>query len=69
MCCLFTLLYIIQNTIHQNSIKCIIENSVFCIVMGCQNANEEEFHGFGSLVIWLWKTAGYFFKGVCTNPV
>ena len=26
--------------------------------MGFQNANENEFHGFGNLVIWVWKSFG-----------
>jgi len=36
--------------------------------MGFQNAKENEFHGFGKLVIWLWKTFRNFLKGVCMNP-
>ena len=30
----------------------------FSIFMGFQNANENVFHGFGNLVIWLWKSIG-----------
>ena len=26
--------------------------------MGLQNVNENVFHGFGNLVIWLWKSLG-----------
>jgi len=26
--------------------------------MGFQNENENEFHGFGNLDIWLWKSFG-----------
>jgi len=37
--------------------------------MGLQNANENNFHGFGNLVIWLWKSFGHFSKGVCTDHV
>ena len=51
------LLFIIQNTIHQRIIKCIIENSV-SLLLWVSNANENEFHGFGNLVIWLWKSFG-----------
>ena len=36
--------------------------------MGLHNVNENEFHGFGSLVIWLWKCTGNISKGVSTNP-
>ena len=28
------------------------------IFMGFQNANENEFHGFENIVIWLWKSFG-----------
>ena len=35
--------------------------------MGLQNANENEFYGFGNLDVWLWKSFGYFLKGVCGN--
>ena len=51
------LLFIIQNTIHQRIIKCIIENSV-SLLLWVSNANENEFHCFGNLVIWLWKSFG-----------
>ena len=44
-----------------------VENSVSMII-GFQNANENDFHGFGNLVIWLWKSFGNFSKGVCTDP-
>ena len=37
--------------------------------MEFQNRNENELHGFGNLVIWLWKSSGNNCKGVCTNPV
>ena len=30
--------------------------------MEFQNLNENEFHGFGNLIIWLWKSFGNFFK-------
>ena len=36
---------------------CIIK-SRFSIIMGFKNSNENEFHGFGILVIWLWKSFG-----------
>ena len=32
------------------------------IVMGFQNANENECHGFGNLAIWLWKVMEIFLK-------
>ena len=35
--------------------------------MGLQNVNENEFHGFGNLAIWLWNSFGSFLKEVCTN--
>ena len=31
--------------------------------MGLQNTNENEFHGFGNLAIWLWKGFGNTLKG------
>ena len=36
--------------------------------MVSQNANENVFQDFGNLVIWLWKSFGNIFKGVCTIP-
>ena len=42
----------------------------FSIVTGSQNANEDEFHGFGNFVIWLfekcWKSNGNISKRVHT---
>ena len=38
----------------------------FSIPMGFQNANENEFHGFGNLVIWLWKSFGKAMKKLWT---
>ena len=40
----------------------------FYIIMGFQNVDENEFHGSGNLVLWLWKSFRNIFKGVCTNP-
>jgi len=40
----------------------------FFIIIEFQNANENEIHGFGNLVVWLWKSFGSVFRGVCTNP-
>ena len=37
--------------------------------MGFQNANENEFDGFGDLVIWIWQSFRKIFTGVCTNPI
>ena len=40
--------------------------------MRFQNANENEFHSFGNLVIWPLKSLGQiwkFFQGVCRSPV
>ena len=36
--------------------------------MGFQNANKNEFHSFGSLVIWLWKIFGNISKGSLYEP-
>ena len=40
--------------------------------MGFLNANENEFHGFGNLVILIWNSFRKvleIFKAVCTNPM
>ena len=58
----FVLPFIIQNTIHQRIMKCVIENGVLAIAMGLQNANESEFHGFGNLVTGLWRVIEIFLK-------
>ena len=34
-----------------------------------QNANENELHGFGNLVLGFGKVFGNVFSGVCTNPI
>ena len=67
MACLFISLSIIQNRSHQKIIKCIVKIAFF-MALGCQNPNENRFHGFGNLVIWLSKRYGNIPKGVCTNP-
>ena len=36
--------------------------------MGLQNTNENVYHGFGNLVIWLWKSFGIIVKGVRMKP-
>ena len=36
--------------------------------MGFQNANENDFNGFGNLLIWLCKSYENISKGVCANP-
>ena len=55
---LFIILFIIQNIIHQKIMKCVIENGVFLLLWGFLNANENELHCFGNLVISLWKKFG-----------
>ena len=62
---LFVLLFIIQNIIHLQIIrKYTIENidHRFSVAMGFQNANENEFHGSGNMVIWPWKVLEKFWK-------
>ena len=61
--------HVCTNIIHRKVTKSSIENSVFSIFMGSQNVNENVFHGLGNLVIWLGKSFGNIFEGVCTNPV
>ena len=58
----------IFNTKHSPS-KIIVYHREwhFTIVMGFQNANENEFNGFGNLVMWLWKSYANFSKGVCAK--
>ena len=51
--------------IHKYSIK----NSVFPIFIRFQNTYENLFHGFGNLVIWLWKSFGNMLRVVFMNPV
>ena len=46
----FVLPFVIQNIIHQKNCKIY-----FFIILEFSNGNENEFHGFGNLVIWLWK--------------
>ena len=41
----------------------------FSIFMGCQNGNENVFHGFGNLVILHWKDFGNMLRVVYLNPV
>ena len=57
MVCLFILLFIIQDTILQKIVQYIVEIVLF-IIMRFQISSENEFHGFGNLVIWLWKSFG-----------
>ena len=52
MLCLFILLFMVQNIIHQKIIRYIVENSVFLLLWGRQNANENKFYVFVSLVVW-----------------
>ena len=66
---LFIVSFIIYNILHQKIIEYSIEDNAFSIFIGLQNGNENVFHGLGNLVIWLWKSCGNFFKGICTNPV
>ena len=47
-------------------IKCSIQNN-FSIFMAFQNAKKNVFHGFGKLVIWLWKSFGNILKGLFTH--
>jgi len=35
--------------------------------MAFQNAKKNVFHGFGKLVIWLWKSFGNILKGLFTH--
>jgi len=35
--------------------------------MGFQNVNENIFHGFENLVIWLWKSLGNMFRVICAK--
>ena len=49
-----SLLFVKQNVIHQKFKTSIIENSFFSMFIGFQNENE--FHGFGNLIFWLWNS-------------
>ena len=40
------------------------QDMCFSIFLGLQNANKNEFHGFGKLAIWLWKSFGDFLQTV-----
>ena len=72
MLCLFILLSIIQNIVHQKIIKYIVENSILQFLWG--------FKMHMKIASWLWEfgylalkmfrgSCGNFFKGACTNPV
>ena len=67
MLCLFILLFIVVDIIFQKIIKYAIENNIFSILMGFLNANENVFHGFGTLAIWLWISFGNILRAVCTG--
>ena len=60
---------IIYNSIHNlpKVTNYCIENIVF--LMRYQNANENVFHGFRTLVIWLWISFGNMLRIVCTHAV
>ena len=64
----FVLIFIILNTILQKlenvSSKMYHRKWRFSIAMGFQNANENEFHGFGKSVSWLWKRYENISRGV-----
>ena len=55
---LFVSLLIIQKTQSIKNYKMYHRKWHFSIFMGFQNANENELHGFGNLVILPWKSFG-----------
>ena len=61
--------FTIYSTKHNSPKHYTISHPKWCvsISMEFRNPNENEFHGFGNLVTWLWKCFGNFFNGVCTN--
>ena len=63
--------FTIYNTKHNQLKNYTIyrQKKRFYIFMGFQNANENEFHGFGSLAIWLRKSFGNLVKGFSTNAM
>ena len=65
---LFILLFTIRT---QSTKKLYIMENRFFVILGIQNPNENEFHVFGNLAIWLWTALNKFlrfFKGVFTDP-
>ena len=62
----FTIYDIKQST--KNVLESSIDNHVFYFYEALQNANKNVFHGFGILVVWLWKGFGIITKVICTNP-
>ena len=67
MWCVGSFYYLLYKTLSF-IIKSNIENNIF-LFMGFQNANENEFHGFGSLALEsLGKALEIAVKVFCTNP-